>query len=818
MSTPDQNTARLSLEERLARCSDLARSLSERLSFLEDPYRKVRRAAANAIADLRDPALLSTLAVHRFPEVRRQAALHPSTPQTLLRLLQKAGASRDLSSYTEARQPLSGEERATLLGGGIFARCLLARRPGLSEEEQERLASDPSVEVRALFAQHQSRALPLSGEAYRVRRAAAKNSSSVGALQSLSQDKNPGVRAAVASNLSCPPEVFEKLLHQEKRTRILQGAARNPSLSKEWLLLLAEKFPKEIFQNPAFPLLQLEDPSLTSKLGRNALRFLAAMEPLPGAFAQSVLDEPERWFLLGVLARNPSTPASVLTRLLCHDWRPVRQKALKNPSAPQEVIQLLYRAGATEAMEVEEGAEGPLTQEEQERLLELGGFATLLLAHHGNTLEEIKLRLVDLRSQRIDRALLKSSKALSEEVLQRMERSGDAVICEMLGFRPELPLEKILSWEAPSAAFWRGVAQRPSLPAPVVEALLTHEDSNVRKLVTKREDLSELQRKRLLLDKEALVREEAARHPKSPKDFLAALFAAGASPSLHRCAPPKKEVSGAFLREIAGLGFFGQMLEAINPKISPERLAEYAGREEIPLLASLVQNPALPHRLMRWFSQHPSAEIRAALLKNPSLVGEALEALAQDYELEAASHPNTPPSVLHTLASSKDKTLALQIAKNPAATAEVLATLVSSDPENEALLSLIVEHPNVDERVLLQLAARVSQRVRILAARHKLFSEKARALFVKAGSSANLICYGAPDLSLADADLRRVRALGPFGRALAILHPNATTPFLAEELAFGNLASLFPIWEQFGEEVLQARRRARSDLYAFLPR
>ena len=207
----------------------------------------------------------------------------------------------------------------------------------------------------------------------------------------------PVLRYVLAANPSTPTETL-LLLSQMGEADVCAAVAANPNTPIDRLLTLAESYPRQFLDNPALPLLLVEDPNLPGRLSYQAVASLMRYEDAPtGLMLQlaasshpqirelaghhvQIAGEPAttaetlkrmeyplaaagkvgnalfrlpRIFLpwqLRLLARRgyarsvarcPDTPASLLERLAQSKFAGVRAAVAANPSTPRALLQLL---------------------------------------------------------------------------------------------------------------------------------------------------------------------------------------------------------------------------------------------------------------------------------------------------------------------------------------------------------------------------------------------------------------------------------------------------------------------------------------------
>ncbi|MBE3564608.1 MAG: hypothetical protein IMW90_02650 [Thermogemmatispora sp.] len=243
------------------------------------------------------PELLYELARAPEVEIRSAVAANPATPPTLLLTLTEDASSQVRS--TAARHPQLPAERLAHLARSSEpeVRRAVAGHTALGAIERELLATDASVEVRAAVAPH------LPPESAFLRR--------------LAEDEASQVRAAVASHSALP-------------TALSASLARDSAL--EVVLSLAG--------NPCLP------PKLAEQLCAHSqamVRWRIASHPAlaPETLRHLASSHRQDRSLLAGLARNPNTPADVLTWLAELDDREIHLALSQQPELPAPLLERL---------------------------------------------------------------------------------------------------------------------------------------------------------------------------------------------------------------------------------------------------------------------------------------------------------------------------------------------------------------------------------------------------------------------------------------------------------------------------------------------
>jgi hypothetical protein len=303
---------------------------------------------------------------HPSPKVRHAAALSSFAPREILSLLQEAGAGRLLQGDGTANPLLSRASLRKLARGPLFAQHLVATHPNADDELLERLARS-ETRIAEKVAAHPR--VPLS------------------LLLRFATHRSEVLRRAAARSARLPVSCLLSLC-EDKRASVRREASQNPRTPGAFLTVLRRA-------GASFDLGCLVAPGM---LRTDVLWWLAAR----GVFARCLA------------AQNPGTPASTLARLLGDASSPVRDAASRNPSAPREVLALLWRAGASQYLQWRAAVDPSLSPEEIETLCALGPYAATMAALHPNTTRAQRMNLSQHAHPMVRHALRQAERALAE--------------------------------------------------------------------------------------------------------------------------------------------------------------------------------------------------------------------------------------------------------------------------------------------------------------------------------------------------------------------------------------------------------------------
>jgi hypothetical protein len=349
-----------------------------------------------------------------------------------------------------------------------------------------------------------------------------------------------------AKDPSTPTFILEALANNTKllpKTR--EALLKNPNLSAKALLFLCPHSPREVLQNPAWPLLLLEDPNIFEKMNPWALCSLLQDQAFPASLLPALSNHKDQ-YVRQTVASNPRASEELL-RHLAHDRNAeVRRAVVSHHASSQDTLQqlirdkdkyiaataivryaktseedlcriaenvdpnirtlvlscsrypkshyeLLLRAGATKDLNLHETHRrsfGYLTADEIERLSYGGLFVKKLLAQHPQTPEDVLFSFAQHRE-------------LTEILMQRNDLT-EPVFRRLLQF-----------------SYAHQVAHSKNFSKVAVDIFAESTDFNHREAVAARLDLSLEQLIKLLEDKELRVQKMALCNLKTPATYLA---------------------------------------------------------------------------------------------------------------------------------------------------------------------------------------------------------------------------------------------------------------------------------------------------------
>jgi hypothetical protein len=142
-----------------------------------------------------------------------------------------------------------------------------------------------------------------------------------------------------AQDPNTTPERLVELSRQYSPA-IKKAVAQNPNTPLSTLLLLAEKQPRAVLENPTLPLLLLENPNLLHGLEHRAAVVMLQARPLPDWVARTIATHPD----LGIrhdISGDEETPKVALETLALDSDRMVREFVAGNENTPAAALRLL---------------------------------------------------------------------------------------------------------------------------------------------------------------------------------------------------------------------------------------------------------------------------------------------------------------------------------------------------------------------------------------------------------------------------------------------------------------------------------------------
>lgn len=264
-----------------------------------------------------------------------------------------------------------------------------------------------------------------------------------------------------------PPERLEALAAQQELGPLL---AKNPNTPVPILWRLGFRSPAQLLENPALPLLFLENPAIGEKV--------------PEATACALL-------------REPSVPEWLVVAFVSHADFHVRREVAQHTKATLPLLSRLSKD------------------------THLGVLHALAL--NPRTPAEILASLVEKVDRRTKRYIAKHLNA-SLETLQLFATCGDLSLQEEVAKHPNAPLSALESLSQNAYVdLRRHAARNPRTPEPILARLIQDVDEFVRRNVAQNPNTTPELLARLAKDQNPHVRSCVAANPKTPRSALEAL-------------------------------------------------------------------------------------------------------------------------------------------------------------------------------------------------------------------------------------------------------------------------------------------------------
>lgn len=125
----------------------------------------------------------------------------------------------------------------------------------------------------------------------------------------------PGIATALAKNPHTPQEMLATIARTHRAPNVRRLIGQNPNTPPNFLLDILRDFPKDVLENPAIPLISIEDPSFMGQVKSWGGQPLMAMLDNNPSLAKQFFGTPEEELTFGNLrrqmnyAKNPGSDA-----------------------------------------------------------------------------------------------------------------------------------------------------------------------------------------------------------------------------------------------------------------------------------------------------------------------------------------------------------------------------------------------------------------------------------------------------------------------------------------------------------------------------
>ncbi len=416
-------------------------------------------------------------------------------------------------------------------------------------------------------------------------------------------------------------------------------------------------------------------------------------------------------------AENPKTPPDELARLAADARMGIRRAAAQNPSLPQDILELLQRAGSSRDLSRAAKPDGTMSDDELAALLQLGPWARDRVAHHPNTSPATLKHLAQATEASVRRAVAQRQDA-DRHTLLLLLTDRNPTVCQLAREHPNAPAERV--------AQLNQLTQGKSLATDLLRELAQQNDAT-RRLV--------------------------AVHPDTPDDVLQQL-----------AKDPSWQVRAAL---------------AAQPRATSAMLAPLIQLDAPHLPQQLADHPHTPASVLTQLVHHADSAVRFAVAQHANTPSDGLALLLEDgiepVRTAAAHHANTPADNLNTLVrAGSDPQLSTFAEPDPTLPPETLSTLSQGGPWARRLAAM---HPATPTPALQHLAADADPIIRECVVRRPNAPIQP---LLQLGSADDLQGHTTPDPTLSPGRLAELTDWGPWARQLAARHPNANTDLLTQ--------------------------------------
>lgn len=312
-----------------------------------------------------------------------------------------------------------------------------------------------------------------------------------------------------------------KTVQLNLRTRLRRAIAASPSLPPALAAEVVQTFPRELYDNPALPLLLLEAPTLLGLAPRKFWEHALASQDISPALMPALVAGCPHWFL-GRLTRRPEFDAADAPALLAR----LCQTLTAEPAPSWALTDAQCLA---------------LCQRWYDPMLDVSDDVLAVLRAHPN---DVRAQTLLARSTRVPLAEAEALLASYSNLRYLIERSFAArrdappARLELIARHSPGPTRAVVAANpqaSPETLTWlakdhqpdasAAALASPSLPRAVYEPLLKRGTARRRAVLATRPDLTRADFERLAAAGEAEVRIAVAQNPHAPPDLLARLAA-----------------------------------------------------------------------------------------------------------------------------------------------------------------------------------------------------------------------------------------------------------------------------------------------------
>lgn len=305
------------------------------------------------------------------------------------------------------------------------------------------------------------------------------------------------------------------------RTRLRRAVALSPSVSPMLAAELLPKFPRELFENPALPLLLLESPDLLRRAPARFWTAVFAAPELSAAMMPALIAAcpPAR---LGYIARRPEFELADAQALLERLRVTVIGLAGDDLRLTDEHALLLCQQWHEAMFDLPEALVAALRAKSHDP-----SARTILMGARQLSVDEALALAEQPNALSYPEALALSSREdLSPEVIAALARAHGSAVRTRVAANPATPVEVLVSLvKDRDPLVYAAALLSPRLPRAAYERLLKRGTAQRRAVIASRADLSFDDYALLAAAGEAEVRAAVAQNPHAPPELLARLAA-----------------------------------------------------------------------------------------------------------------------------------------------------------------------------------------------------------------------------------------------------------------------------------------------------
>lgn len=312
------------------------------------------------------------------------------------------------------------------------------------------------------------------------------------------------------------------------------------------------------------------------------------------------------------------------------------------------------------------------------------------------------------------------------------------------------------------------VARHPNADDEVLGILAAVANASVRLAVAGNPSCPEHVLASLAADEDETIRRSARLNPDTPEGVVELLISAGSTDDLVSLQPRSPRLPLSEVKELAALGFWGQLL-ACRMQACPAELVTLAVSSD----SWQMRSAALDHNLtgpaeLGQLGTGESREVRLAIARHPETPSSVLTELASDGERvirrQVTLHPNRNHDIINQLTHAGSSKDLMRLAPPPVDTAPgVLAELAGQGSWGK---QLAVRHPNTPPDTLAKLLCDSDPKTREWAAAHPGAPRDVIQLLRRAGCSSDYQGVVPCDPAITSSELAKVAAFGPWGEIL----------------------------------------------------